>query len=34
MLCPEKCPKCSVLSKSGLDIPLDGVLVPVFDSHS
>ena len=30
----EECPKCSLLWKFGLDIPLDGVLVTVFVSHS
>ena len=30
----EECPKCSLLWKFGLDIPLDGVLVTVFVSYS
>ena len=30
----EEWPKCSLLWKFGFDIPLDGVLVTVFVSHS
>ena len=32
--CHEGCPQCSLLWKVGLDIPLHGVLVTIFVSHS